>query len=150
MSEMTARAVLNHLIETCRDGETGFRDAAAHVGDPQLKALFLDIASQRADFVAKLMPHAERLGGDSAAEGTKAAALHRGWMHIKGLLSHDSDHAIVVEAERGENAALTAYKEAVAVMLPPDVRDIVEQQYAEIQKSHTRIQAAESARRKHS
>lgn len=149
MAEMTARAVLNHLIETCRDGETGFRDASAHVGDPHLKALFLEIANQRGGFAAKLKPYAERLGGDSASDGTTAAALHRGWMHIKGLISQDSDHAIVVEAERGEGAALAAYKDAVSAMLPPDVRDIVEQQYAEIQKTHSRIQAAETARRKH-
>ena len=46
MAERTARAVLNHLIETCTDAARGFRSAADHVTDPALKTVFTDIAMQ--------------------------------------------------------------------------------------------------------
>jgi hypothetical protein len=38
------------------------------------------------------------------------------------------DHAILEEAARGERYAMHAYDDAVAEMIPPDVRDLVEGQ----------------------
>ena len=58
MTDRSERAVLNHLIETCKDAERGFRHVAEHATDPAVKSLFLDIASQRARFAADLLPHA--------------------------------------------------------------------------------------------
>lgn len=40
MSARTERDTLNGLIEICRDGARGFRLAADHVADPELKQLF--------------------------------------------------------------------------------------------------------------
>ena len=141
MAERTERSVLNHLMETCKDGERGFRYAANHVKEPSVKALFLDIASQRERFASALLPHAQRLGGASEADGTAAAALHRGWMTIKDALTGHDDKAIIGEAERGEGAALAAYQDAVDGMLPPTVRDLIEQQYEDIRHSRERLRA---------
>ena len=41
MAQKTERSVLNHLIETCRDAERGFRAAADEVKAPELKHLLL-------------------------------------------------------------------------------------------------------------
>jgi uncharacterized protein (TIGR02284 family) len=135
MAEHNARWVLNHLIETCLDGERGFLFATAHVEDASLKSLFLDLATQRARFADELLPHAERLGGGTAGDGSKAGALHRGWMTLKSVVSNDQDRTIIEEAERGEEAAVAAYKDALEGMLPPTVRELVERQYAEIRTS---------------
>src|SRR5688572_20138039 len=72
MSEHNERWALNRLIDTCRDGERGFRYAANHVGNPTVKTLFLNIASQREQFAAELLPHAQRLGGASESDGSFA------------------------------------------------------------------------------
>jgi uncharacterized protein (TIGR02284 family) len=141
MAERTERSVLNHLMETCKDGERGFRYAANHLNDPSVKALFLEIAGQRERFASDLLPYAQRLGGASEADGTAAAALHRGWMTIKDALTGHDDKAIIGEAERGEGAAVTAYKDAVEGMLPPTVRDLIERQYEDVRHSHERIRA---------
>jgi uncharacterized protein (TIGR02284 family) len=141
MAERTERSVLNHLMETCKDGERGFRYAANHLKEAAVKALFLDIASQRERFASDLLPHAQRLGGASEADGTAAAALHRGWMTIKDTLTGHDDKAIIGEAERGEGAAVAAYRDAVEGMLPPTVRDLIERQYEDIRHSHERIRA---------
>ena len=128
MAERTERTVLNHLIETCRDAERGFRMAADEVKSPELKRLFLRIADQRHEFAEQLLPHAQRLGGTAVADGTAAAALHRSWMKIKARLAHDPDRAVVAEATRGEDYALAAYDDAVADLLPPEARYLVEGQ----------------------
>jgi len=72
MAQRTERTVLNHLIETCRDAERGFSAAAAHVESSRLKDLFERMATQRARIADVLAPHAQRLGGDSAAEDDQA------------------------------------------------------------------------------
>lgn len=128
MAERTERAVLNHLIETCRDAERGFRAAAEHVSSETLKRLFLGLAEQRRSFANELLPHAQRLGGASEADGTATAAAHRVWMHVKAGLAENPDLAILEEAARGERYAMRAYDDAVADVIPPDVRELVEGQ----------------------
>src|SRR5439155_25885585 len=103
MTDRSERAVLNHLIETCKDAERGFRHVADYANDETVKSLFLDIASQRARFAADLLPHAQRLGGAREAEGSAAGALHRTWIDLRSALSKDHLAAIVLEAERGEH-----------------------------------------------
>ena len=144
MTNRGERAVLNHLIETCKDAERGFRHVAEHATNPAVKSLFLDIASQRARFAADLLPHAQRLGGAREAEGTAAGALHRTWIDLRHAISRDDQKAIVEEAERGEHFSLGVYKEALEGMLPPTVRDVVESQYAEVQKTGDRLRALEA------
>jgi uncharacterized protein (TIGR02284 family) len=145
MAERTERGVLNHLIEICKDGERGFRAAAEYVKEPSLKTLFTELATQRGQFAADLLPHAQRLGGDAASEGTSAGALHRGWMNLKGLVPGDHDHAIVSEAERGEHAAQRAYQDALNGMIPPTSRETIERQCVAVQHAYRRIDALDKA-----
>ena len=139
MTERTERATLNRLVETCRDGERGFRYAANHVSDPAVKALFLEIATQRQQFAEALLPHAQRLGGAAEGDGSVAGALHRGWMTIRDTLAPHDDVAMINEAERGERAALAAYRDALESPLPPESRDLIESQCDQIEHSQRRL-----------
>jgi uncharacterized protein (TIGR02284 family) len=139
MAERTERDVLNQLIQTCRDGERGFRYAANHVRNPTVKALFLEIASQRDQFAGEILPHAHRLGGAAESDGSMAGALHRGW--IKDAVGTHGDDVIIREAERGERMALAAYEGALDGMLPPTVRDAIERQCANIRLGFNRVHA---------
>jgi len=103
MLDRTERAALNHLIETCTDAERGFRHVAEHATDASLKSLFLDIASQRARFAADLLPHAQRLGGANAHDGTTGGALHRTWIDLRGAISREDPVAAIHEAKGGEH-----------------------------------------------
>jgi uncharacterized protein (TIGR02284 family) len=136
MALKSEREVLNHLIESCRDGERGFITAAEHLSDPNLRSLFMQLSAERARCAEELQPHARRLGGPAAADGSTVAALHRKWIDVKSALTHDHDRAIVVEAARGDGATVNAFKDAIAGSLPPDTRDIVERQYEAIQQEH--------------
>jgi len=141
MAEHTERWTLNRLIATCRDGEHGFRYAANHVRDSTVKGLFLEIASQREQFAADILSHAQRLGGATESEGSLTGALHRGWMTLKDAVGGHDDAAIIREAERGERSALAAYEEALDGMLPPAAREVIERQCAEVRQSHNRVHA---------
>jgi uncharacterized protein (TIGR02284 family) len=143
MAERTEREILHHLIDVCEDGERGFRTAAEYTGNPELKSLFLELAQQRAQFAVDLQPHLQRLGGRPDGDGTSAGALHRRWMEFKGHLPGPHDHAIVIEAERGEHMALRAFQDALSGMLPPTVTDIVEKQLDSILNAIFRLQRVE-------
>lgn len=146
MAERFELGVLNHLLETCRDGERGFRFASDHATGRDIKALFAALSEERRRFAEELAPHAYRLGGQAITGGSAAGAIHRGWMNLKDAVSSHHDEVLLAEAERGERAAIHAYEEALQDMLPPTVSDIVERQYATICGVHARIAALDQAR----
>jgi uncharacterized protein (TIGR02284 family) len=124
----TERSVLNHLLELCRDAERGLLVAASEVQSPELQRVLTGLAEQRHAFANELLPHAQRLGGASASDGTTAAAVHRVWIRVKARLASDPDRAIMDEAARGERHAVHVYDDAVADMIPPESRDLIERQ----------------------
>ena len=141
MTGRTERDTLNSLIEICRDGARGFRLAADHVTDPELKRVFTETARQRQLFAAELLPYAQRLGGENDAQGTTKGALHRGWMMIKDAMTGHDDGAMLTEAVRGEAAAADTYSEAVTSMLPPNARPVIERQYSAIREVQRELNA---------
>jgi uncharacterized protein (TIGR02284 family) len=142
MAERNERVVLNELIVTCRDSARGFEWAAEHADDPGLRALCLKVASKRHEYVMELLPHVEWLGGAAhEGEGSKMATLHRGWMAVKDRLAPRHDHAIVVEAERGERAALVAYFHALNSGLPAESQRVIETQNAGVRAARESLHA---------
>jgi uncharacterized protein (TIGR02284 family) len=132
-------STLNDLIETCRDGLNGFKEAAENVKSPDLKTLLTQISNERAKCVQELQLEVRKLGGEAEKSGSTAGALHRVWMDVKGTLTGKDDHTILVECERGEDSAVGAYKDAIKLGLPPNILTIVQQQYETIQRDHDRI-----------
>lgn len=138
-------SVLNHLIQTCKDGENGFRDAAEAVDRSDLKALFLDLSAQRQRFVSELQTEVVNYGDKAETSGSTMAMLHRGWINIKSIVSSRNEHEIIEECERGEDAAVETYQEALRNDLPADVRPTIMKQFQEIQAAHDKVRALEVA-----
>jgi len=65
-----AADVLEKLIETCRDGENGYRDAAEHVKSADLKTLFREKSAERARFATELEGELERMGRPKTEKGS--------------------------------------------------------------------------------
>jgi uncharacterized protein (TIGR02284 family) len=141
-----AIACLNNLIETCKDGQDGFRTAAEGVSRPDLKTLFNTFSQQRAQFGAELQNEVLRLGGDPEKTGSVAASLHRGWIDIKSAVTGKDDNAVISECERGEDSAVKNYEEAARdENLPANLREIIQRQYAAVKEAHDRIRSLERA-----
>lgn len=132
-------STLNNLIETCKDGQEGFKSAAEGIKHSELKTLFHTYAQQRSQFAGDLQSEVRRLGGDPEKSGSVAASLHRGWINIKSAVTGEDDGAILSECERGEDSAVSNYKDALAETLPADVRSTIERQYQQVQEAHDRI-----------
>jgi uncharacterized protein (TIGR02284 family) len=134
--EKEVRSVLNDLIETCKDGEQGFRTAAEKAKESSLKTLFAKYAAQRAGYAQELQSLVTQMGGDPATSGHVAGTLHRGWINLKEALSKNEDKAIIDECEAGEDAAVKNYREARGKVLPANVAAIVQRQALGVDEAH--------------
>lgn len=144
MADQDAITALNHLIETCRNGELGFRNAATHVQDPGLRSMCHTIARQRARFAEELKQEVERLGSAPDEGGSVGGAVHRGWMDLKSALTGRDDTSILGEAERGEDVAVRAFEAALRAPLPESAEVIVDRQYKHVKETHDRVKALEN------
>lgn len=136
MQNDNAISVLNSLIETCKDGERGFKTAAEGLTSPDIKARFLDYSRERGQMSSELQAEVRRLGGDPEKSGSMSGSLHRGWLDIKSVITGKDDHAIVAEAERGEDVAKAAYESALSDTLPVSAQTIVQQHAAKVRRAH--------------
>lgn len=132
-------SVLNDLIETCKDGELGFKTAAEDLKSPELRRQFLEYSRQRGDMVRELQSEVQRLGGDPESTGSVTASVHRGWIDIKAAVLGKDDHGIVAEAERGEDVAKATYESALKESLPATTLTLVQQQAAKVRQAHDHV-----------
>jgi uncharacterized protein (TIGR02284 family) len=136
MQNDKAISVLNNLIETCKDGEHGFRTAAEGLSSPDIKTRFMQYSRERGQMSSELQAEVRRLGGDPERSGSMSGALHRGWLDIKSVVTGKDDHAIIAEAERGEDVAKSTYESALKEMLPASAQTLVQQQMTKVRQAH--------------
>lgn len=134
-------STLNNLIETCKDGQQGFKDAAEGIENSELKSLFYDLSQQRSKFVGELQQEVRSLGGEPEEDGSFSGTIHRGWLNLKAALTGQDETAILNECERGEDSAKNAYKEALENDLPANVSETVTKQYDAVQTAHDKVKA---------
>ena len=141
MQNDKAISVLNNLIETCKDGENGFKTAAEGLTSSEIKTKFQQYARERAQMSSALQSEVRQLGGDPEKSGSMSGALHRGWLDIKSAVTGKDDHAILVEAERGEDAAKSAFEEALREALPASSQTLVQQQATQVRRAHDEVRS---------
>ena len=133
-------SVLNDLIETCEDGEHGFTTAAKDAKDAELGRVFSQYAAQRGNYIRELQERVRALGGDPDKHGSVSGSLHRGWINLKAALTSDEPHAVLAECERGEDAAVANYRDALkSTELDSETRALVQRQAAGVQEAHDRV-----------
>jgi uncharacterized protein (TIGR02284 family) len=133
-------STLNSLIETLKDGQEGFKQSAEGVDDTQLKSTFDQLSLQRSKFAGELQNEVVRLGEPEPENSSSTSgAMHRTWINIKSAVTSRDRHAILAEAERGEDTAVAAYKKAMQEELPAPIREIVSRQQMEVKAAHDKI-----------
>ena len=107
--------VINDLIKINNDRSAGFKKAAQDLenGNGELIAVFNRLAGESREYANELTGIARQYYGD-VAEGTSTSGdLHRAWISIKSTFTGNDAAAILDECERGEDAAKSAYKDAL-------------------------------------
>lgn len=121
--------LIKKLIETCRDGQAGYLEAAEHARNAELRAFFSRQAMERARFAAELESVLRRLGEADASQGSTSmvSKMHRAWIDLKFKLG-GRDAAVLSSVEAGEFNAKSHYLEALHAGLPSEVQTILERQ----------------------
>jgi uncharacterized protein (TIGR02284 family) len=136
----TIAHVLNSLIETCKDGQEGFRSASQDVSNAALKSLFKELEMERGRFCSELQRLVAMLGEDAESSGSVSGTFHRGWIDLKSALSSGDEHAILAECERGEDSAVAEYRDSLENdELPESVREVIRRQFLGVIEAHDRI-----------
>jgi uncharacterized protein (TIGR02284 family) len=128
-------AAISRVISICRDAEQGFR-SAANAARADLKELLVRYSDQHGAFAAKLQEAVRALGYDPESPAGLGGMIYGGWINLKAVVTSHDEHGILVEAERGEDWVLSAYRDALEKNLPVGIRPILETQRAEIEKWH--------------
>lgn len=139
---------LEKLIEVCRDGQAGYRDAAEHAKDHELKKLLSEISLERARFAGDLENEAIRYGeADIDRSGSTRGAIHRGWTGLKASLG-GGDDAILSSMETGDTYAQNQFDNYIREgQLPDDLLGVIRNQAQAIVGTLDRIRALRQQRK---
>jgi uncharacterized protein (TIGR02284 family) len=142
MSENKVASTVEYLIQTCKDGQKGYQEAASKVKRSDLKTFFNEQSAERARFAQELQAELPRLGEPSEKKdsGTVAGTLHRAWIDTKVGLG-GGDKTVLEWLESGEDTAKERYSKALSSSLPTGVAEIVRRQAASIQKAHDKVKS---------
>ena len=139
MDENNAISVVENLIETCKDGEKGYRDAAERVKRADLKTYFTEQSTERHRFAQELQSELAKLGKpEKKVSGSASAAMHRAWIDTKVAMG-GGDKTILESVESGEDNAKDTYNKALSGALPTSLSEIVRKQSASVQRAHDKV-----------
>jgi len=139
MDENNAINVVENLIETSKDSQKGYHDAAEHVKSPALKTYFNEQSAERAGFAQELQTQLATLGRpDKKVSGSVGGAMHRAWLDTKANLG-GGDKTILESVEAGEDRAKETYNKALSGTLPSTLIEIVRRQAASVQRAHDKV-----------
>ena len=131
-------ATLRDLIEINMDSYQGFETAAEVVEGSDLSGLFRRIGEMR-------RAHADALRAYVTAEGAEqdsvTGKLHRWWIEARAKLQGGDRHAVLAEAERGEDKILHRYREALEAAEGSPVHAVLWRQYGEVKQHHDQMRA---------
>lgn len=137
--------VINDLIKINNDRVAGFEKAGKDLegGNDELIAIFSRLAGESRNYANELRGIARQYYGE-VAEGTSASGdLHRAWIGVKATFTGNDTLAILNECERGEDAAKSAYRDALdqANELNFEVVEVLQRQQQGIVEGHDLIKS---------
>jgi len=143
--------ILNDLVQINTDRTKGFENALKQLQEEEVKEevveadlrnLFLSYIDQSRQFKMQLAKEVEVLGADIETDTSTSGKIHRAWIDLKTTFTGHSKHSILEECEFGEDAILKAYDSALEdEHLPAYIRDILNDQLAELTEAHDEIKA---------
>lgn len=113
MSHNSIENSLNTLLTRNYDAEKGYANVSEKVDHPEMRSFMLNNSNERREFGKQIKDILNSHGLEIHKGSSIVADMHRAWIDLKGLLSQNSDKAILEEATRGEELAIDDYKKAI-------------------------------------
>ncbi len=131
--------LLMRLVDACRDTQFTFEIAAGGVPERLLKAELLQYSGQRREFVADLLAALRVLGDRIVSPGSLDEPLRRNSSALREAVENHAVVPILLECERTEADAQSAYQEALSESISPALHSLIQSQLAAIGRIHHRL-----------
>jgi uncharacterized protein (TIGR02284 family) len=144
---MKARSVLSDdMVSTIQDlmklnidSRDGFHEAAEHVDDAAIKDYFRAVAAERQQQLDELRALVKaNTEEDAESVGTFAAAAHRAWMDLRGMMGAGTQE-MLHEAERGEDHIKGEYESAVETVTGGAAGEVIRRHFVAVKRAHDRV-----------
>jgi uncharacterized protein (TIGR02284 family) len=131
---------LQDLIQINLDSRDGFKGAAEHLKEKHstLEAMFRRLASERDSQAKELQTLVTSNAETPQKSGSASAAVHRAWMDLRSAFG-GGEHAILSEAERGEDHIKAKYEEAIKDLKGCTCVSVLSRQHSAVVASHDTI-----------
>lgn len=130
---------LSHLIQICKAGEYGFRQAADELATKEHRTLALSTAFKRHEFATALENQVEKFGATPPEHATVQAGIHRFWMNVRHVMNQRNDAVVLDECRRGEESALEAYQDIFEAKSLPEIEEMLRAQFMNIIETRDKL-----------
>jgi uncharacterized protein (TIGR02284 family) len=135
-----AQVALERLLLFVNDRIEGYKRAVAETKDAGHKSYYQQLVSQSQDFAKTLNDYLTKKGGERETGTTLKGKLYRKLMDAQALVTARDEKAILAANVYGEQWAIKAYKKTLRrKALKGAIREAVEKQYAESQKTYKKL-----------
>jgi len=137
---------LQDLIEINIDSGKGFREAADRIENRDIASYFRRCADRRLEFAGELQRIIGLNGEDPERTGSALGTMHRWWLSLRGSVQGGDEHAVLAEAERGEDAIKHKYEEVLQETAGSPLTATLNRQYSSVKQDHDTIRDMRDAR----
>lgn len=134
------------IIELNIDASEGFQNAADKIENADIAGYFRQCSSRRAQFAEQLKRVVQVNNRNAPQSGTTKGKLHRWWLDIRGTIQNGDEHAVLAEAERGEDAIKSKYEHVLKATAGSPLNAVLSDQYASVKETHDTIRDMRDAR----
>jgi uncharacterized protein (TIGR02284 family) len=134
------------LIEINIDSSKGFQTAAENIENADIAGYFRQCSARRAQFAEQLKRVVDVNGTPSPDSGSAKGAMHRWWLDLRGTIQNGDEHAVLAEAERGEDAIKHKYEDVLKKTAGSPLNAVLTDQYAAVKETHDTIRDMRDAR----
>ena len=130
---------LQDLIRINIDSANGVATAAAQIVPAGAASLFRNRTAKRRAFAKELRRYVRMNDEEAEDSGSVKGKLHRWWIDVVGTVRDGDQHAILAEAERGEDAIKHLYEDALPEIAGNPLNALLNEQYARVKAGHDKI-----------
>lgn len=134
------------IIEINIDSSKGFQTAAENIENADIAGYFRQCSTRRAQFADQLSRVVDINGVDAPDSGSAKGTIHRWWMDLRGTIQNGDEHAVLAEAERGEDSIKGEYEKVLKSTAGSPLNALLTDQYAVVKETHDTIRDMRDAR----
>lgn len=130
---------LQELIEVNLDSSKGLEAAAEKIENPRIASVFRTLAPERRQFASELQEYVRLNNIEPKTSGTVKGTLHRWWLNIHGTVRNGDEHAVLSDAEAGEDAIKHRYESVLKSTAGSPLQRVLTEQYKRVKAGHDTI-----------